>query len=58
MQSKDLENYIEFLLSIALQKCGNIYNTEDLTKETLLSALSYLAKGKGIQTSYGYGAEF
>ena len=49
MQSKDLENYIEFLLSATLQKCGNIYDAEDLTQETLLAALSYMARGKDIQ---------
>ena len=49
MQSKDLENHIEFLLSAALQKCGNIYDAEDLTQETLLAALSYMARGKEIQ---------
>lgn len=49
MQSKDLENYIEFLLSAALQRCGNIYDAEDLTQETLLAALSYMARGKDIQ---------
>lgn len=49
MQSKDLENHIEFLLSAALQKCGNIYDAEDLTQETLLAALSYMARGKAIQ---------
>ena len=49
MQSKDLENYIEFLLSVALQRCGNIYDAEDLTQETLLAALSYTARGKDIQ---------
>ena len=49
MQSKDLGNCIEFLLSAALQKCGNIYDAEDLTQETLLAALSYMAHGKDIQ---------
>ena len=49
MQSKNLENYIEFLLSAALQRCGNIYDAEDLTQETLLTALSYMARGKDIQ---------
>ena len=49
MQSKELENYIEFLLSAALQRCGNIYDAEDLTQETLLAALSYMARGKDIQ---------
>ena len=49
MQSKDLENHIEFLLSAALQKCGNIYDAEDLTQETHLAALTYMARGKEIQ---------
>lgn len=49
MQSKELEDYIEFLLSAALQRCGNIYDAEDLTQETLLAALSYMARGKDIQ---------
>ncbi len=49
MQNKDLENYIEFLLSAALQRCGNIYDAEDLTQETLLAALAYMAQGKDIQ---------
>lgn len=49
MQSKELENYIEFLLSAALQRCGNIYDAEDLTQDTLLAALSYMARGRDIQ---------
>ncbi len=49
MQNKELENYIEFLLSAALQRCGNIYDAEDLTQETLLAALAYMAQGKDIQ---------
>lgn len=48
MQRKELETQIEFLLSVALQKCGNIYDAEDLVQETLLSALAYLASGKNI----------
>ena len=49
MQSENLEKHIEFLLSAALKKCGNIYDAEDLTQETLLAALSYLASGKEIR---------
>lgn len=49
MQSKELENYIEFLLSAALQRCGNIYDAEDLTQDTLLAAMSYMARGRDIQ---------
>lgn len=49
MQYEELENQMNFLLSAALQKCGNSYDAEDLTQETLVSALSYLAKGKTIE---------
>ncbi len=49
MKNKNLENHIDFLFLAALQKCGNTYDAEDLTQETLLSALSYMAKGKEIQ---------
>lgn len=49
MQNGHLENHIEFLLSAALQKCGDIYMAEDLTQETFLAALSYMARGKEIQ---------
>lgn len=49
MQNKTLETQIDFLLSAALQKCGDIYDAEDLTQETLLAALSYLSGGKTIR---------
>lgn len=49
MQNSNLENYIEFLLSAALQRCGNIYDAEELTQETLLAALTYMARGREIQ---------
>ncbi|MBQ7335932.1 MAG: sigma-70 family RNA polymerase sigma factor [Clostridia bacterium] len=48
MQNEKIENQIEFLLSAALQKCGNLHDAEDLTQETLLTALSYMAKGNAI----------
>ncbi len=44
IQKENLENYIDFLLSASLSKCGNTYDAEDLTQETLLSALSYMSK--------------
>ena len=46
MQNDKLENQIEFILSAALRKCDNIHDAEDLTLETLMSALSYIEKGK------------
>ena len=39
---------IEFLLGEALKKCGNIYDAEDLTQDTLIAALSYMARGQEI----------
>lgn len=54
MQNKQLESQIEFLLSVALKKCGNMQDAEDLTQETLLCALSYLAKGGIINDMRGW----
>ena len=54
MQNKQLESQIEFLLSAALKKCGNMQDAEDLTQETLLCALSYLAKGGIINDMRGW----
>lgn len=48
MKNHELENHMKFLLSAALQKCGDIYDAEDLTQETLLAALSYISGGKVI----------
>lgn len=49
MQNETLVNQMDFLLSAALQKCGNIYDAEDLAQETLLAALSFLTRGSRIQ---------
>lgn len=43
-----IEEQMEFLLSAALRKCGNLQDAEDLTQETVLAALQYEAKGKYI----------
>lgn len=43
-----IEDHLEFLLSAALRKCGNLQDAEDLTQETFLAALLYEAKGKRI----------
>ncbi len=50
-KENNLEDYTELLLSAALQKCGNIYDAEDLTQETLLAALSYLSCGNIMQNT-------
>ncbi len=48
MQKRKLENEIDFLLSAAIKKCGNIYDAEDIVQETILSALAYLKRGNEI----------
>ena len=41
MTQEVLEEQIEFLLSAALGKCGDPYEAEDLTQDTLLAALKF-----------------
>lgn len=47
-QKPELEKWTEKLLSIAMAKCGNLEDAQDLTQETLLSYLAYKAKGKPV----------
>ncbi len=54
MQNKLIEEQTEFLLSAALRKCGNMQDAEDLTQETLLCALSFMAKGGVINDVRGW----
>jgi DNA-directed RNA polymerase specialized sigma24 family protein len=49
-----LEEQIEFLLSVAIRKCGAPYEAEDLTQDTLLAALVHLSKGKPIHDLRGW----
>ena len=44
MENK-ITNYIEYLFAIALQKCGNIHDAEDLTQEVMLAALTFEKRG-------------
>lgn len=41
----EIENYVEYLFALALHKCGNLHDAEDLTQDTLLAAHQYLHKG-------------
>lgn len=43
-----IQDQMEFLLSAALHKCGNLQDAEDLAQETILAALLYEAKGNHI----------
>lgn len=45
MPKNQIEAEIEYVLSAAIKKCGNLHDAEDLTQETILSALIYLEKG-------------
>ena len=48
MQKIKLENEIDFLLTAAIKKCGNVYDAEDIVQETMLSALAYIRRGNEI----------
>ncbi len=41
----EINNYVEYLFALALHKCGNLHDAEDLTQDTLLAAYQYLHKG-------------
>ena len=45
MPKNQIEAEIEYVLSAAIKRCGNLHDAEDLTQETILSALIYLEKG-------------
>lgn len=45
MTENQIQNETEYLLSAAMRKCGSLSDAQDLTQETLLSALIYLEKG-------------
>jgi len=54
MRYESLTEQIDFLMSAALTKCGNIQEAEDLAQETLLAALTCLAQGKTISNLRGW----
>lgn len=54
MQNKELENQMDFLLSAALRKCGDLESARDLAQETMLSAWVYLQKGGSINDLRGW----
>ncbi len=54
MKKEKIENYIKFLLNLALKKCGDIHDAEDLTQETLLASLAYTSQGKVIDDMYSW----
>ncbi|MCM1103590.1 MAG: sigma-70 family RNA polymerase sigma factor [Clostridium sp.] len=40
MNNEDMTKYADFLLYLALEKCGNIMDAQDLAQETMLAALA------------------
>ena len=54
MQKHEIENHIDFLLSAALNKCGNLEDAQDLTQDTLLAALTYISNGNTIHDIKGW----
>lgn len=41
MQLPEIQKHTEYLFRVALKKCGNLNDAEDLTQEVLLAALQY-----------------
>lgn len=41
----EINNYVEYLFALALHKCGNLHDAEDLTQDTLLAAYQYIRRG-------------
>lgn len=54
MKYEELVNQMEFLLGMALQKCGNVQDAEDLCQEVLLAACVQIAKGNNISDMRGW----
>ena len=54
MHYEELVKFMDFLMSAALQKCGNIQEAEELTQDTLLAALVCLSRGKTIENLQGW----
>jgi len=48
MKPNELEEYVDDFLKVAIQKCGNLDEAQDLCQEVMLAALQYLKNGKEI----------
>ncbi|MBQ0010066.1 MAG: RNA polymerase sigma factor, partial [Ruminococcus sp.] len=46
---KEITKYAEYLLAVAMKKCGNISDAEDLTQDTLLAAIQFTNRGGKIE---------
>ena len=45
---KEITKYAEYLFSVAMKKCGNVDDAEDITQDTLLEALRFIKRGGNI----------
>lgn len=54
MTKKQLTEYADFLLHLALKKCGNFEQAEDLVSETLISTYAALEDGREIENPKAY----
>ena len=45
---QEITKYTEYLFALALKKCGDADDAEDLTQETLLAAFQFLSRGGSI----------
>ncbi len=45
---KEIIKYTECLFNLALKKCGDVNDAEDLTQDTLLAAFQYINRGREI----------
>ena len=54
MQHDDIYSSFDFVLSMAIKKCNNLDDAEDLTSETILSAIMYLERGGVIENPKAY----
>ena len=44
----EITKHVEYLFALALKKCGDVNDAEDLTQETLLAAFQYINRGGNI----------
>ena len=49
MKNEAAKKYIDYLLPIALSKCGDPHTAADIVQETVLAALTYQSRGKVIE---------
>ena len=54
MQKDDLLKYMDFILSAAIGKCGNLAEAQDLTQETMLAALCACEKNTPVTNAKGW----